>query len=55
MHKEFRRTFRIPFELYQDIVEAAYDSGKIRDDKDGRKKKIRVLHLHLSRLRSWRH
>jgi HSP20 family molecular chaperone IbpA len=32
MYKEFRRTFRIPFELYHDIVEAAYDSGRFRDD-----------------------
>jgi hypothetical protein len=41
MYQEFWRTFRVPFELYQDIVEAAYDSGRFRDDMPGRKKKKR--------------
>ena len=39
MYKEFRRTFRIPFGLYQDIVESAYASGRFRDDRPGLKKK----------------
>jgi hypothetical protein len=39
MYKEFRRTIRIPFGLYQDIVEAAYASGRFRDDSPGLKKK----------------
>jgi hypothetical protein len=48
MYKDFRRTFRFPFELYRDIVEATYDSGKFRDDMLGRKEKKSVLRLHLS-------
>mgnify|MGYP003691383279 FL=1 len=39
MYKEFRRTFRIPFGLYQDVVESAYASGRFRDDRPGLKKK----------------
>jgi hypothetical protein len=41
MYKDFRRTFRVPFELYQDIVEAACDSGRFSDDMPGRKNKKR--------------
>jgi hypothetical protein len=41
MYTDLWRTFRIPFELYHDIVEAAYDSGKLRDDMPGRKNKKR--------------
>jgi len=39
MYKEFQRTFRIPFGLYRDIVEAANASGRFRDDRPGLKKK----------------
>jgi hypothetical protein len=38
MYKEFRRTFRIPSGLYRDIVEAAYASGRFRDDRPELKK-----------------
>jgi hypothetical protein len=41
MYKDIRRIFRVPFEWYQDIVEAAYDSSRFRDDKPGRKNKNR--------------
>jgi hypothetical protein len=55
MYKEFRRTFRIPFGLEQDIVEAADASGRFREDRPGlRKRGQGVLRPHLSRLRSWR-
>jgi hypothetical protein len=39
MYKEFPRAFRIPFGLYQDIVEAAYAFGRFSDDRPGLKKK----------------
>jgi hypothetical protein len=41
MHNKFQRTFRIPFHLYHDIVEAAYNPGRFRDNMPGRKNKIR--------------
>jgi hypothetical protein len=37
--KDFRWTFRVPFELHQDIVKAAYDSGRLRDARPGQKKR----------------
>jgi hypothetical protein len=51
IYKYFQRTFRVSFELYKDIVEAAYDSGRFRCDGPGGKNTKRgapPTHLTLS-------
>jgi hypothetical protein len=42
IYHDFRRTFRVTCELFQDIVEAAYDSVIFHDDRPGRKNKKRI-------------